>query len=210
MIYLRSILFVFMLLVLGGCAREHTYYLAQYDAELLFEPGSEDYFKDGSLSHCLLTEPVILNGIVCRDWLHMDSHGSLRQCVIDRPFPFSGVSIPAGSTVFFNPMKPGIIELIMFSEEVTINGIHIRGKMKVTTSFYENGQIKSCFLAGDQMIHGIPCSESLFHPVSFYADGGLKQCTLSEHAEINGNHFLKGQTIQFDENEKVILDINQE
>jgi hypothetical protein len=208
--YLRLTLMMSVFFVLSGCAREHTYYLAQYDTELSFEPGSEDYFSDGSLSHCLLTEPVTLNGIVCRDWLHIDSRGVLRQCVIERPFPFSGISVPAGSTVFFNPVQPGVVELIMFSEPVTINGIHIRGKMKVKTAFYENGQIKSCFLQGDQFIQGIPCSESLFHPVSFYADGRILQCTLSEDAQINGNDFLKGQTIQFDENGKVVIEMNQE
>ena len=78
------------------------------------------------------------------------------------------------------------------------------------TNFYPNGQLKTGWLANDEIIQSIPCSKfrfmsaifASFHgksgQTSFHENGALQYCELLEKMIIEGKSFKKTDTVRFD------------
>jgi hypothetical protein len=77
------------------------------------------------------------------------------------------------------------------------------------TSFYPNGQLKTAWLAVNEVIQGIPCAKFRFlsavfagihgktGQTSFYEDDQLRYCELSENMTIKGKSYRKKDAVRF-------------
>lgn len=200
---MRSIFFICAVALLAGCAVVKTAYLMEYDTTVPLYNGTDKYHENGMLDRCRLTEPTIIDGFVCIDWIHLSEEGCIEQFEVARPFPFAGISVPVGSIVFFYEDEPQLIETIMFSRDVEINELIVQGGTKIMTSFHKNGRLRSCFLDQDTNIQGIPCKADLFNYVSFYPTGRLESCKLSTDITLQGIEYKKGTDMHFEEDGSV-------
>lgn len=79
------------------------------------------------------------------------------------------------------------------------------------TGFHPNGQLKTVWLAQDEIIQGIPCAKYRFMSVLFGGgdnilfdeNGRLRYCTLSDNITIEGQNLRKGDEVRFDNDGKL-------
>jgi hypothetical protein len=70
-----------------------------------------------------------------------------------------------------------------------------------STALYPSGELKECFLAGDQTVQGVPCmnggilGDGLGSGAMFYESGKLKSCKLTRDfgSHRKGERFVQGQ-----------------
>ncbi|TFH64725.1 MAG: hypothetical protein E4G91_04905 [Candidatus Zixiibacteriota bacterium] len=88
------------------------------------------------------------------------------------------------------------------------------------TGFHPNGQLKTAWLAQDEIIQGIPCAKFKFlsavlgwiegsgknGSTVFHENGLLRYCALSENFTIEGQRFRRGDAVRFDKDGKLIRD----
>ena len=85
------------------------------------------------------------------------------------------------------------------------------------TAFHPNGQLRTAWLAVDEVIQDIPCSKFRFlsavfvgihgktGQTSFYENGQLRYCELSEKITIGGQSFKKKDAVIFNLDGKLIV-----
>ena len=85
------------------------------------------------------------------------------------------------------------------------------------TAFHPNGQLKTSWLAEDEVIQGIPCSKFRFlsavfvgihgktGQTSFYENGQLRYCELSKKIIIEGKPYRKRDAVRFNSDGKLIV-----
>lgn len=101
------------------------------------------FYPDGKLKDCHLTEPVVINGISCKDSFALTADGKLRRCKTTAPVSIGGVKeIPAGAWI--SVYKSGALKRLEVETPVEMKGQYCKGYMNY---FHENGQIKKCGLA---------------------------------------------------------------
>lgn len=202
---MRSLILAASCLLFASCATTEKVYVDSYSAELICQASTDHYFDNGTLSKCRLTEPAMLGGIVCDGWIHFNEDGCIDQCLLARPIPFSGLSVPVGSWLLFDTEDPDHIAVIMFPQDMVVEGVTVRGGVKIMTSFHQNGRLKGCFLREDQVIDGIPCKASVFQEVRFHENGQLESCELSEDATLGDMTLPTGDRIELDSSGQLIL-----
>src|SRR3989339_221849 len=109
--------------LLVSCTSIMTVQLPEFDDQITFHDGTDQYFDNGSLKRCRLSDTVLIQGYSCTNWLHLNENGYLRQCETTVDIPRSGFTIPAGSMLFFYDELPLKEHFINFSGPVIINGI---------------------------------------------------------------------------------------
>ncbi|RKX26212.1 MAG: hypothetical protein DRP45_04100 [Candidatus Zixiibacteriota bacterium] len=138
--------------------------------------------------------------------------GKLQSCTLARLDTLSGQPLPAGTVVHLT--RDGALDWCFLQQDTEIQGHLCRGESHgFMTGFHPNGQLKTAWLARDEVIQGIPCAKfrfmsSLFgggDATRFYDNGQLSFCTLSEDATIEGQKFEKGDPVRFDENGTLIV-----
>ena len=84
------------------------------------------------------------------------------------------------------------------------------------TIFHSNGQLRTAWLAENEVIQGIPCSKFRFisavfvgihgktGQTSFYENGQLRYCELSENMIIEGKLYRKKDAVRFNPNGELV------
>ncbi|MFT3740810.1 MAG: hypothetical protein QM786_18830 [Breznakibacter sp.] len=185
-----------MAIVMVACSPTKTFVLQKYSKEIVFVDKTDEYFDNGNLKKCRLSDTAIIEGAKCVSWLHFFESGSVKQFQTANDIKQAAYVVPAGSIVFPEEHDISCFKGIRFSKDVNIDHIICKGGNEVEVDFYPNGRIKSCFLSANQTIQGFPCKSSLLKPIKFYPDGKIMVLTLSTDYEIQNNVYKNGETIQ--------------
>ncbi len=140
--------------------------------------------------------------------LDFSGNGVLSHAALARETAFYGLSIPAGSDVFFDP--EGGVRHFWLRAPAVMQGYRLRAKRKgLGHMVYPNGQFRAVWLATATEIDGIRCASSLpfgfggWHAITlgaqamawFYPDGRLQQGMLAHEATIGGRAFKRGDVV---------------
>lgn len=187
-------------LMIAGCSPKNSIYLPLYSEEISFYDHTAEYYPDGMIKKCKLSDTATLNEYKCISWIWFFESGQIKQFETAENIKMNSFTIPSNSTIFFNEQSPTKIKNSWFSEDVMINSIECKGGGKISTEFYDNDSLKACFLTRDQNIQGFPCHSSLFNPVYFYPNGKIKVLTLSNDSKFGDTDYKKGESILVEEN----------
>lgn len=191
------------ILIMAGCSFSNTIYLPLYSAKISFYNHTAEYYPDGKIKKCKLSDVATINQYRCISWIWFFENGQIKQFKTAENIKMNDFTIPPRSTIFFYDQSPGKIKYIWFSEDVVIKHLTCKGGGKISTEFYDNDSLKACFLSRDQNIQGFPCKSSLFNPVYFYPDGKIKIVTLSKDSTFGDINYKKGESILIGENGQV-------
>lgn len=130
-----------------------------------------------------LTSPETIQGYACdKGPLWRSPDGMLRSCKVDRETKFGALTIPAGSWIHLRP--DGAPDFAFMAHDARFGSVVCRGTgpKGFSTAVYPNGNLKVCWLQGDQTVQNVPCAgATMFNNAKavFDAKGTLKTCTLS-------------------------------
>ena len=162
-------------------------------------------------------EVVEIQGISCAGSVEYYQDGKLTSCTLGREDTLSGQPFPAGTVVHLTP--EGYLDWCFLQQNTMIQGHLCRGESHgFMTDFHPNGQLKTAWLARDEIIQGIPCAKFKFlsavmgwledsgkdGSTKFHENGLLRYCALSENFTIEGQRFRRGDVVRFDRDGKVI------
>jgi len=197
----KSLLLInIILIVVAGCNSLSTTTLTNYPEQITFYKNSAKYYPGKQLMRCKLSDTTLISGFKCISWIHFFENGQIKQYQTAALIQRKNYIIPLNSVIFLDELNPEYIKYIYFSEDVTINNVICKGGNKISTAFYENDMLKSCFISGSQDIQGYPCKSSLLKPITFYPDGKIKILTLGRDTTLAGNEFKSGETIIIEKN----------
>jgi hypothetical protein len=156
---------------------------------------SVEYYPDSTIKKAKLRTLIIIQGIPCEQWIHLDASGNLSQCKVARDTTYRTVFIPKKTIMNFNPTNGRF--LACFPRDVFIQAVMCKGRSwdLIQTGFYSNGKLSGAFLAKEMTIQGIPCKASVFHGVGFHENGSLSKCTLSKDHTNNNITYKSGTKI---------------
>ncbi len=157
--------------------------------------GSERYHANGLIERVYLKTPLEINGVLWKGWTWLDDHGLLRHSVLAHAHTFSEITLPEGTTVFFE--NGSELDFAYLAHDMTIQDLPIDGGGKTETGFFPDGRLRYCFLTDHVTIQGIPCRGGAFTVVRFDENGKLIQCTLKEDHLIDGTVYPVGSEIWF-------------
>lgn len=156
-----------------------------------------------------------VQGVSCTGSIEYYSNGELEFCTLAREDTISGQPLAAGTGVRFT--DEGALKWCMLPQNTRIQGVHCRGDGHgFMTEFHPNGQLKTAYLAEDEVIQGIPCAQfrflsavfagfhGKFGGTSFHANGQLRYCELSRNTTIAEISFRRGAAIRFDPDGKLV------
>jgi hypothetical protein len=164
-------------------------------------------------------EVVEIQSISCVGSVEYYQDGKLTSCTLGREDTLSGQPLPAGTVVHLTP--DGYLDWCFLQQNTEIQGHLCRGESHgFMTGFHPNGQLKTAWLAQDEIIQGIPCAKFKFlsavmgwiedsgkdGSTRFHENGFLRYCALSENFTIEGQRFRKGDAIRFDLDRKLVRD----
>jgi hypothetical protein len=161
-------------------------------------------------------EVTEVQGVPCTGGIEYYEDGNLMHCSLARADTLSGQPLAAGTGVHFT--EEGVFEWCFLRENTVIQGYMCRGQGHgFMTRFHPNGQLRTAWLAEDQVIQGIPCAKFRFLSAligwvegdkdghtGFHENGQLRYCELSENFTIEGRRFRRGDAIRFDEDGKLV------
>lgn len=154
-----------------------------------------------------------IQGVPCTGYIDFYKNGKLESCTLARDDTISGQPLPAGTVVHFKP--DSVFDWCFLQQTTEIQGHLCRGQSHgFMTGFHPNGQLKTAWLAEDEVIQEIPCAKFRFLSVIFgggdgtyfHENGKLKFCTLSEDFTIDGRELERGDHLRFDEEGKLIAE----
>ena len=164
-------------------------------------------------------EVVEIQGISCVGSVEYYQDGKLTSCTLGREDTLSGQPLPAGTVVHLTP--DGYFDWCFLQQNTEIQGHLCRGEGHgFMTGFHPNGQLKTAWLAQDEIIQGIPCAKFKFlsallgwvddsgkdGSTRFHENGLLRYCAFSENFTIEGHNFKKGDAVIFDRDGKLVGD----
>jgi len=161
---------------------------------------------------------VEIQDISCVGSVEYYQNGKLTSCTLGREDTLSGQPLPAGTVVHLT--SDGYLDWCFLKQNTEIQGHLCRGeKDGFMTGFHPNGQLKTAWLAQDEIIQGIPCAKFQFlsallnwvagykdGSTVFYENGLLRYCELSENFTIEGQRFKRGDAVRFDRDGKLVGD----
>jgi len=156
-------------------------------------------------------EGIEIQGVSCVGSVEYYQDGKLTSCTLAREDTLSGQPLPAGTVVHLTP--EGYFDWCFLQQNTEIQGHLCRGSGHgFMTGFHPNGQLKTAWLAQDEIIQGIPCAKYRFMSVLFGGgdntlfdeNGRLRFCTLSNNITIEGQNLRKGDEVRFDKDSKLI------
>jgi hypothetical protein len=161
-------------------------------------------------------EVVEIQGISCTGSVEYFQNGTLKSCTLGREDTLSGQPLPPGTVVNLTP--EGHLDWCFLQENTMIQGHLCCGSGHgFMTGFHPNGQLKTAWLAQDEVIQGIPCARYRFLSVLFGGgertlfdeSGRLRYCTLSKDITIENQNLKKGDEVRFDKDGKVVRKTEQ-
>ncbi len=162
-------------------------------------------------------EVVEIQDISCVGSVEYYQNGKLTSCTLGREDTLSGQPLPAGTVVHLT--SDGYLDWCFLKQNTEIQGHLCRGeKDGFMTGFHPNGQLKTAWLAQDEIIQGIPCARFQFlsallgwiedsgkdGSTGFYENGQLRYCELSESFTIEGQRFRKGDAVRFNRDGQLV------
>lgn len=156
-----------------------------------------------------LDQPTVIQNYPCaKDYAWFFADGRLNRCFISRDIDLGATRIPEGSIIELWPN--GEIRYVMMKHNTVVSGVRCSGggplgpaEGAITVLYPAGGKLKSCYLAGDQIVQGVPCAGGGFwkatlghdQAVEFYQSGKLKSCRLSQAFgdHKGGDSFLQPQ-----------------
>lgn len=185
---------------------------------LLLIVGSKEDHSKGARVVVPEGEIIEVQGVSCSGRIEYYKNGNLEHCSLARDDTLSGQLFAAGTGVHFT--EEGIFEWCFLRKTTEIQGYSCRGEGHgFMTRFYPNGQIRTAWLAEDQIIQGIPCAKFRFlsavigwaegaedknGSTGFHENGKLRRCELSENFTIEGHRFRRGDAVRFDRDGKLV------
>jgi hypothetical protein len=160
-------------------------------------------------------EVVDIQGVSCTGSVEYYQNGKMKSCTLGREDTLSGQPLPAGTVVTLTP--GGFLDWCFLQQNTVIQGHLCLGSGHgYMTGFHPNGQLKTAWLAQDEIIQGIPCAKyrfmsSLFgggERTLFDESGRLRYCTLSDTITLEGQTLKKGEEVRFD-NEGKLVKLNE-
>ncbi|MCH7878758.1 MAG: hypothetical protein IH914_05545 [candidate division Zixibacteria bacterium] len=161
-------------------------------------------------------ESAEVQGVSCSGQIQYYKNGNLEFCRLAREDTLSGQILPAGTGIHFT--QDGQFNWCFLQEDTEIQGYLCRGDGHgFMTEFHPNGQVRTVYLAEDQVIQGTPCARfrflsAVFNPIhgkngntSFHENGQLRYCELSENFSIEGRSFRRGDAVRFNQNGKLVV-----
>ena len=146
--------------------------------------------------------------VACSDEKEYYVNGNIEFYFLEQSDTLSGQPLPKGTGVHFT--EEGVFDWCFLQQNTEIQGHLCRGNgHDFMTSFYPNGQLKTAWLAVNEVIQGIPCAKFRFlsavfvgihgktGQTSFYEDGQLRYCELSENMTIKGKSYRKKDAVRF-------------
>lgn len=196
-------LFLLLIIIFAlSCSTTETANINTINTKISYYKNSAEIGENGQLLKCKLDKPQIINGYTCSSWLHFYENGNVDQFETNIEITKQKFVIPKGSIIFLTKDIPQSIKTIWFSKDVIYDQkILINGGIgKISTEFYINGNLKSCYLVKDQNIQGYNCKSSLFHSVIFDEKGSLLSATIASDTTINSIFLKEGERIMIENN----------
>lgn len=186
---------------------------------LLLVVGSKEDHSHGARVEVPEGEIIEVQGVSCSGKIEYYKNGNLEHCSLAREDTLSGQPFAAGTGVHFT--EEGIFEWCFLRQTTEIQGYMCRGEGHgFMTRFYPNGQIRTAWLAEDQIIQGVPSAKFRFlsaviawaqggvgnknGSTGFHENGKLRHCELSENFTIEGKKFRRGDALRFDLEGKLV------
>ena len=154
--------------------------------------------------------------VSCSNKIEYYQNGNIEFCTLSREDTLSGQPLPVGTGVHFT--EEGVFNWCFLQQDTRIQGRLCRGGgHDFMTAFHPNGQLKTSWLAEDEVIQGIPCSKFRFlsavfvgihgktGQTSFYENGQLRYCELSKKIIIEGKPYRKRDAVRFNSDGKLIV-----
>ena len=154
--------------------------------------------------------------VSCSNKIEYYQNGNIEFCTLSREDTLSGQPLPGGTKVHFT--EDGVFNWCFLEQDTRIQRHLCRGGgHSFMTAFHPSGQLKTAWLAEDEVIQGIPCSKfrflsALFVDIhgktgqtSFYENGQLRYCELSEKKIIEGKPYRKRDAVRFNSDGKLIV-----
>jgi hypothetical protein len=160
-------------------------------------------------------EVIEVGGISYREGVQYYSGGQIEAGLLAKVDSLMGHELPTGSTIAWHPN--GNSKFVFLSKNYEIDGILCRGHgHDYMTSFYPNGQLRTCWPAEDVVVQSVPCRKvitffDLFTGsagIRFHRNGQLQKAKLSDSLTVQGVHFAAGDHIEFDENGSLVVPLN--
>lgn len=188
---------------------------------LLLVVGSGEDHSTGARVQVPEGEIIEVQGVPCTGGIEYYKNGNLEHCSLARDDTLSGQPLAAGTGVHFT--EDGTFEWCFLRETTEIQGYLCRGQGHgFMTRFHPNGQLRTAWLAEDQVIQGIPCARFRFlsalmgwvagdknGSTRFHENGQLKYCELSENTTIAGQRFRRGDAVRFDPDGQLVAESEQ-
>ena len=153
--------------------------------------------------------------VSCSTEIEYYQNDNIEFCTLSREDTLSGQPFPSGTGVHFT--AEGIFDWCFLQQDTKIQGHLCRGGgHDFMTIFHSNGQLRTAWLAENEVIQGIPCSKFRFisavfvgihgktGQTSFYENGQLRYCELSENMIIEGKLYRKKDAVRFNPNGKLV------
>tara|TARA_B100001105_G_scaffold74471_1_gene58711 strand:+ start:1563 stop:2084 length:522 start_codon:yes stop_codon:yes gene_type:complete len=154
--------------------------------------------------------------VLCSNKIEYYQSGNIEFCTLSSEDTLSGQPLPEGTGVHFT--KEGVFNWCFLEQDTRIQEHLCRGGgHDFMTAFHPNGQLRTAWLAVDEVIQDIPCSKFRFlsavfvgihgktGQTSFYENGQLRYCELSEKITIGGQSFKKKDAVIFNPDGKLIV-----
>ena len=157
----------------------------------------------------ILKEAQKIQGYPCaKNYVSLTYDYRLCYFKLNREMNIKHNKLPKGTWV---DIRNDSTMLCMFQKDIMIDGKHPckgakteNGAKGIHTWFYPNGNLNGYFAYEDVNINGVWCKASLLHPVTLHKNGKLKTCKLAKNLEFEGEIFLKGTEVRFDEEGQVL------
>jgi hypothetical protein len=160
-----------------------------------------------------LKEPTEIGGILYKRYAYFFDTGESKGGILAREDTVSGHVIPEGTIVYLD--REGWMHMCMMSKDTELQGHLCRGHGHGwQTTFHKNGQLKTIWLAREEVVQGVPCVKAHFlregfigpSVISFHENGVLKSARLAKDITIQGHDFEKNDRVQFDSEGKLVLE----
>ena len=185
--------------------------------ELLFQDNNNRILNFMKLLNILVFMSLVwAQDVLCSNKIEYYQNGNIEFCTLSSEDTLSGQPLPEGTGVHFT--KEGVFNWCFLEQDTRIQEHLCRGGgHDFMTAFHPNGQLRTAWLAVDEVIQDTPCSKFRFlsavflgihgktGQTSFYENGQLRYCELSEKITIGGQSFKKKDAVIFNPDGKLIV-----
>ncbi len=155
-----------------------------------------DLYPSGRPKEGRLARDVALDGVRFKkgETIHLYSNGRPREGALKKKRRILGFTLNKGDTIHDYHPSGRLAAFYSAQERVVAN---IRCGTGTPVSLYENGRLKSCYLAVPSIVSKIPLNRGM---ILFHENGRLKEASLSGDVTVSNFRLLGGTVVQFHPN----------